>query len=81
MAVCYSAAWDAKVITSAWWVHHHQVSAAAPHGRAEEGYIPRSCDLFPTGVQNGSDRRVSDHRQLHDQRSVSRQQTRSASVR
>ncbi|RXM94189.1 Nuclear export mediator factor NEMF [Acipenser ruthenus] len=24
MAVCYSAAWDAKVITSAWWVHHHQ---------------------------------------------------------
>lgn len=26
MAVCYSAAWDAKVITSAWWVHHHQVS-------------------------------------------------------
>lgn len=26
MAVCYSAAWDAKIITSAWWVHHHQVS-------------------------------------------------------
>lgn len=25
MAVCYSAAWDAKIITSAWWVHHHQV--------------------------------------------------------
>uniref|UniRef100_A0AAR2M3I4 NFACT RNA-binding domain-containing protein n=1 Tax=Pygocentrus nattereri TaxID=42514 RepID=A0AAR2M3I4_PYGNA len=25
MAVCYSAAWDAKVITSAWWVHHNQV--------------------------------------------------------
>uniref|UniRef100_H9GUL0 Ribosome quality control complex subunit NEMF n=1 Tax=Anolis carolinensis TaxID=28377 RepID=H9GUL0_ANOCA len=25
MALCYSAAWDARVITSAWWVHHHQV--------------------------------------------------------
>uniref|UniRef100_A0A8C1KFX9 Ribosome quality control complex subunit NEMF n=1 Tax=Cyprinus carpio TaxID=7962 RepID=A0A8C1KFX9_CYPCA len=32
MAVCYSAAWDAKVITSAWWVHHHQVSKTAPTG-------------------------------------------------
>lgn len=26
MAVCYSGAWDAKIVTSAWWVHHHQVS-------------------------------------------------------
>ncbi len=25
MAVCNSAAWDAKVVTSAWWVHHDQV--------------------------------------------------------
>ncbi|TKC42246.1 hypothetical protein EI555_003914 [Monodon monoceros] len=25
MALCYSAAWDARVITSAWWVYHHQV--------------------------------------------------------
>uniref|UniRef100_A0A673ZEH9 Ribosome quality control complex subunit NEMF n=1 Tax=Salmo trutta TaxID=8032 RepID=A0A673ZEH9_SALTR len=32
MAVCYSAAWDAKVITSAWWVHHHQVTKSAPTG-------------------------------------------------
>jgi len=23
--VCRSAAWDAKMVTSAWWVHHHQV--------------------------------------------------------
>jgi len=23
--VCRSAAWDAKIVTSAWWVHHHQV--------------------------------------------------------
>jgi predicted ribosome quality control (RQC) complex YloA/Tae2 family protein len=24
-AVCRSRAWDAKIVTSAWWVHHHQV--------------------------------------------------------
>ena len=28
MALCYSAAWDARVITSAWWVYHHQVIRA-----------------------------------------------------
>ncbi|KAK7835940.1 hypothetical protein U0070_004031 [Myodes glareolus] len=27
MALCYSAAWDARVITSAWWVYHHQLSS------------------------------------------------------
>lgn len=26
MAVCYSSAWEAKVTTSAWWVHQHQVA-------------------------------------------------------
>lgn len=35
MALCYSAAWDARVVTSAWWVTHSQVSTA---GRS-----------FPTG--------------------------------
>lgn len=25
MALCYSAAWDARVVTSAWWVSHNQV--------------------------------------------------------
>lgn len=28
MALCYSAAWDARVVTSAWWVSHSQVSTA-----------------------------------------------------
>lgn len=32
MAICNSAAWDAKVITSAWWVYHDQVSKTAPTG-------------------------------------------------
>jgi hypothetical protein len=25
MALCNSAAWDAKIVTSAWWVYDHQV--------------------------------------------------------
>jgi len=32
MAICHSAAWDAKVVTSAWWVRHDQVSKTAPSG-------------------------------------------------
>ncbi|PSC75362.1 nuclear export mediator factor Nemf-like isoform X1 [Micractinium conductrix] len=30
--VCRSQAWDAKVVTSAWWVHPEQVSKTAPTG-------------------------------------------------
>ncbi|CAG9466235.1 unnamed protein product [Pedinophyceae sp. YPF-701] len=30
--VCRSAAWDSKVVTSAWWVYPHQVSKTAPTG-------------------------------------------------
>lgn len=48
--VCRSAAWDAKVITSAYWVHPHQVSKTAPSGeylttgsfmiRGRKNYLP-----------------------------------------
>jgi len=31
-AICRSAAWNAKIITSAWWVYPHQVSKTAPSG-------------------------------------------------
>ncbi|GAX80591.1 hypothetical protein CEUSTIGMA_g8028.t1 [Chlamydomonas eustigma] len=34
--VCRSRAWDSKIVTSAWWVQHHQVSKAAPTGE----YLP-----------------------------------------
>ncbi|KAL2651385.1 hypothetical protein R1flu_019513 [Riccia fluitans] len=30
--VCRSQAWDSKIVTSAWWVHPHQVSKTAPTG-------------------------------------------------
>ncbi|KAL7676949.1 hypothetical protein ACOME3_003198 [Neoechinorhynchus agilis] len=32
MAVCYSPSWEAKVLTSAYWVHAHQVSKTAQAG-------------------------------------------------
>uniref|UniRef100_A0A182T9E5 NFACT RNA-binding domain-containing protein n=1 Tax=Anopheles maculatus TaxID=74869 RepID=A0A182T9E5_9DIPT len=32
MAISYSVAWDAKVVTSAYWVHSDQVSKTAPTG-------------------------------------------------
>ena len=32
MAICRSAAWNAKVVTSAYWVYHNQVSKTAPTG-------------------------------------------------
>ncbi|BDA50353.1 probable nuclear export mediator factor Nemf [Coccomyxa sp. Obi] len=34
--VCRSQAWDAKIVTSAWWVYAHQVSKTAPSGE----YLP-----------------------------------------
>ncbi|NWY03110.1 NEMF factor, partial [Nothoprocta ornata] len=52
MALCYSAAWDARVVTSAWWVFHHQVSKTAPTGeylttgsfmiRGKKNFLPPS---------------------------------------
>ena len=36
MAICYSVAWDSKVVTSAWWVESSQVSKSAPSGE----YLP-----------------------------------------
>ncbi|KAM4543259.1 ribosome quality control complex subunit NEMF [Odontesthes bonariensis] len=59
MAVCYSAAWDAKIITSAWWVHHQQVSKTAPTGeylttgsfmiRGKKNFLPPSYLIMGFG--------------------------------
>ncbi|XP_028994369.1 ribosome quality control complex subunit NEMF-like [Betta splendens] len=59
MAVCYSAAWDAKIITSAWWVHHNQVSKTAPTGeylttgsfmiRGKKNFLPPSYLIMGFG--------------------------------
>jgi predicted ribosome quality control (RQC) complex YloA/Tae2 family protein len=31
-SICFSRAWEAKIVTSAWWVHCEQVSKTAPSG-------------------------------------------------
>ena len=48
--ICRSAGWDNKIVTSAWWVHPHQVSKTAPTGeylttgsfmiRGKKNYLP-----------------------------------------
>ncbi|XP_039993054.1 nuclear export mediator factor Nemf-like [Xiphias gladius] len=73
MAVCYSAAWDAKIITSAWWVHHHQVSKTAPTGeylttgsfmiRGKKNFLPPSYLIMGFGFLFKVDEQsVSRHR-------------------
>ena len=52
MAICYSAAWDSKTVTSAFWVYPNQVSKTAPTGeyltvgsfmiRGKKNYLPLS---------------------------------------
>lgn len=60
MAICYSQAWDAKVVTSAWWVYPDQVSKAAPTGeyltigafmiRGKKNYLPLSLLVLGFGA-------------------------------
>lgn len=60
MAVCYSVAWEAKVLTSAYWVHHNQVSKQAPSGeylktgsfmiRGKKNFIPQTALVFGLGI-------------------------------
>lgn len=60
MAICHSAAWSAKVVTSAWWVHSHQVSKTAPSGeylttgsfliRGKKNYLPPSNLIYGFGI-------------------------------
>ncbi|KAH9509101.1 hypothetical protein Btru_049020 [Bulinus truncatus] len=56
MAICNSAAWESKVVTSAWWVYPHQVSKTAPSGeylttgsfmiRGKKNYLPPSYLIY-----------------------------------
>ncbi|CEF62205.1 Nuclear export mediator factor NEMF [Strongyloides ratti] len=60
MAICYSAAWEAKVVSNAWWVRHDQVSRTAPTGeylptgsfmiRGKKNYLPTSQLVMGFGV-------------------------------
>lgn len=60
MAVCYSNAWEAKVVANAWWVRHDQVSRTAPTGeylssgsfmiRGKKNYMPASQLVMGFGI-------------------------------
>lgn len=60
MAVCYSVAWEAKVLTNAYWVNHNQVSKQAPSGeylstgsfmiRGKKNFIPQTALVFGFGL-------------------------------
>jgi len=59
MAICNSAAWDSKVVTSAWWVEREQVSKTAPSGeylttgsfmiRGKKNFLPPSYLVYGFG--------------------------------
>lgn len=59
MALCYSRAWDEKVVTSAWWVWGDQVSKTAPSGeylttgafmvRGKKTFLPPSHLVYGFG--------------------------------
>jgi predicted ribosome quality control (RQC) complex YloA/Tae2 family protein len=56
MAICYSVAWEAKIIANAYWVYNHQVSKQAPTGeylstgsfmiRGKKNFLPQSQLVF-----------------------------------
>lgn len=60
MALCYSHAWEEKVITSAWWVWGDQVSKTAPTGeylttgafmiRGKKKFLPPSHLVYGFGI-------------------------------
>jgi hypothetical protein len=80
-AVCLSQAWDAKVVSSAWWVYHDQVSKSAPTGeylptgsfmiRGKKHFLPSSmltmgfAIMFRLG-ESSIGRHYSDRRCTHE---------------
>ena len=60
MAVCYSVAWEAKVLANAYWVYHNQVSKQAPTGeyigtgsfmiRGKKNFLPQQTLVFGFGL-------------------------------
>lgn len=59
-SVCHSAAWNEKIVTSAWWVEKDQVSKTAPSGeflttgsfmiRGKKNYLPPSNLILGFGI-------------------------------
>lgn len=58
--MCYSQAWESKIVTSAWWVYPHQVSKTAPTGeyltagsfmiRGKKNFLPPHSLVMGFGI-------------------------------
>ncbi|KAJ2779492.1 hypothetical protein H4R18_003973 [Coemansia javaensis] len=80
MSVCQSRAWDAKILTSAWWVEAHQVSKTAPTGeylttgsfmiRGRKRFLPPAQLVYGFGVvfRLADDESIARHAVLRQQR-------------
>ncbi|GMT04012.1 hypothetical protein PENTCL1PPCAC_26186, partial [Pristionchus entomophagus] len=83
MAVCYSNAWDAKVVASAWWVNKSQVSRTAPTGeyltpgsfmiRGKKNFMPASQLIMGLGIlfkldEESVERRREERRRKEEER-------------
>ena len=83
MAVCYSIAWDQKVVVSAYWVNANQVSKTAPSGeylstgsfmiRGKKNFLPPSQltlgfgFMFKLGDEESVARHINDRRVRFEQ--------------
>ncbi|KAJ2629453.1 hypothetical protein H4R22_003307 [Coemansia sp. RSA 1290] len=80
MSVCQSRAWDAKILTPAWWVEAHQVSKTAPTGeylstgsfmvRGKKNFLPPTQLVYGFGVlfRLADDESIARHAAARQQR-------------
>jgi len=77
-SVCHSAAWNEKIVTSAWWVEKDQVSKTAPTGeflttgsfmiRGKKNYLPPSNLILGFGIMfKLHEESIAKHRALKKQ--------------
>ncbi|KAJ2850887.1 hypothetical protein IWW36_001513 [Coemansia brasiliensis] len=93
MSVCQSRAWDAKILTPAWWVEAHQVSKTAPTGeylgtgsfmvRGKKHFLPPTQLVYGFGVlfRLADDESIARHAAARKQRqAIMEENMRSAGV-
>ncbi|KAI8326063.1 DUF814-domain-containing protein, partial [Martensiomyces pterosporus] len=92
MSVCQSRAWDAKIVTSAWWVEARQVSKTAPTGeylttgsfmiRGKKHFLPPTQLVYGFGFlfRLADDESVSRHANARHQRLAIMEENRRAAL-
>ncbi|KAH9406608.1 hypothetical protein TYRP_013589 [Tyrophagus putrescentiae] len=73
LAICFSASWEAKVVSAAYWVYSHQVQKTAPSGqylsvgsfmiRGKKNFIPLQNLILGFGILFRIDEESIDRRQ------------------